>query len=163
MAYNKDLKISVGGGEVAGTSLDEIAKNLIANMSMMDLLGALSNGYHDKYQATADAPKEASRAWTESIDLMHHFDNQRGLGTGDMPETNALTLIRRLWLENLIDVKEGAALKDKFNAHVQDALGTTLDEEQVQALYVLLNNFNIGEELAEIRGVPKSELKPVKR
>lgn len=163
MAYNKDLEIKVEGGELAGTSLDDIAKRLIANMSIIDLLGALSNGYHDKYGAQEDAPTEADRAWTEAIDLLHHFDTQRGLGAEDMPHTNALSLIRRLWLENLIDVKEGAALKDRFNAHVQDALGTTLEEEQVQALYELLNNFNIGEELADIRGVAKSDLKPVMR
>ena len=162
MAYNKNLKISVEGGEVAGNSLEEIGKRLVENMSIQDLLGALSNGYHDRYGNLAKAPVEADRAWTEQLDLMCHFDAERGPTPQEMPQTNALSLIRRLWLENLIDVKEGAALKDRFNAHVQDALGTTLDETQVQALYDLLTGFDIGAELADRRGVEsKSELKPV--
>lgn len=157
MAKNKNLNVIVEGGDVAGTSLEEIGRNLVANMTIFDLLAALSRGYDDR-----DLNPMEDQASNEIIDLMAHFDPNWNMQQ-EVLEVNPLTLIRRLWLSNLIDVKEGAALKDKFNARVKDALGTTLDEEQVQALYELLHGFNISDELADMRGENKANLKPFRR
>lgn len=154
MTMNKDFKVKIENGQVAGRDLDEIGRNLVANMTVFDLLSALSRSYEDR-----ELNPMESQAQSELIDLMAHFDPDWNMQQ-EVLEVNPLTLIRRLWLSNLLDVKEAGALKDKFNAHVKDALGTTLEEEQVQALFELLHGFNIGDELAEMRGETKTDLKP---
>lgn len=160
MPYNDKVEIDIYG-DIAGTSLDEIGKRLIENMAIFDILGAISNGYHDKHGSFPEAPKGVSDAWGAVNDLIAHFDTAVVSLREEPLETNPLTLIRTLWVLNLIDYKEGAALKQRFNDRVKDAVGVELNEDALQGIFDLFNTFDIGQELADIRGVAKKDLRPV--
>lgn len=148
--YN-DVKVDVSGGDLAATSLDELGRNLVNNMHMMDILVALSNGLEVKYGEGQDAPTEAMQANKELIDLMYHADGTAGAAGAEQPDHGPFTLMRRMWLEGLMDVKEVKALKENFNAQVEAAGAPALTEAQIEAVYQVLRSYNLMAELQKLR------------
>lgn len=147
MAYKEKIDIP-GAGDLAAADVADLKNKLLGSLSVMDVLVILTNGLHAKNDDFRQAPAADRKRWGELLDLMVHFENGVRQQYEEAPEHNPLTLINRLKKEGIIGREDAQALADTFNAKVRHAAGAALTEKQIQALFTLFREFDIGQALA---------------
>jgi len=152
MPDNTNAHVQSEGADLAVSSVSELKEALLDQMSVMDILGALTEGLYRSYgHLDPDArPAAVERRWSMLLDLMYHFEMPKT--EGPLPSYEPLSLIALLEEEGILPADDCQYLRDDFNAQARGVAGPdgkiSLDDPEIlQGFYTLLTQYRFQDRL----------------